>query len=330
MYRRLKIQSHIDSCIGRRPILEELEMALKLIGTEKVSLTKALAIRYRDMRRIEGERELTSKRAKAHVGLIKKDRFFTPIWGDCKLGENTYRVNGQHTSYVLAACMQAHNGGLDNKSTTFVENYLATKGGGETWTAGDLPEVKEGQLEVFVEHFECDNEYDLVDCFSRYDASVSTRTQRDILGIYKGEAPGLKDCPIADVAKALAGVLRCVKKDPSPFLLDEDILSMVKDVNRMIRYPSIRDAVRWICESVSDKALYKTPVGAQICCEVYLQYGAKMAEKIIETMIHQIELDEPPGADFFAFLTKIRNRPSQTSVLKKGRNAISQIARSIE
>ena len=58
-------------------------MALKLVSTEIVPITKSVAKRFRDMVALPNERTLKATRAKQHVKLIADGKFFTPLWGCC-------------------------------------------------------------------------------------------------------------------------------------------------------------------------------------------------------------------------------------------------------
>src|SRR5262245_5542185 len=107
-------------------------MALVLKSVAKVPVTLELALRFRDMEALKGERDLMSHRAKGQVRLIEDREFFPVLWGEMKYGDKFLRGNGNHTSHVIVACMQAHRDGLDEESRRFVYDLLLVKGG--KWT----------------------------------------------------------------------------------------------------------------------------------------------------------------------------------------------------
>lgn len=311
-------------------------MALKLVSVETVPVTLSLAKKFRDMEQLPNERPLRSARAKHHVALIAHDKFFTPLWGCCEFEGVLYRGNGNHTSNVLACCLQAHSeSGLDETSAAFAKKFLLTTGG--KWKGSspeDLPEVKDGGIQAVVETFYADEQRDLVDFFARYDSAVSARSNQDILGIYIAERVDLMELSRDRVRYALSGVVPAAKKDPTAFGLPEhqDVsLSTYRgeEIGKALRVSQIAKAVKWVVETVPDVQLYKNPVGAQVCAEVYATYGESNGEKIINTMIEQIETDTDPSAAFEAALNKRHNKPTAESLLKKGRNAVKEIARKL-
>lgn len=307
---------------------------LKLTKTELLPIDKKLAKKFRDMRSLRNERDLKATRAKSHVDLISRNKFFTPLWGCCEHGGEVYRGNGHHTSHVLLACMQAHNGGLDAKSSEFVSEYLLPRGG--KWSgdnAEDLPDVEEGEITACVEYFTADNDEDLVQFFKRYDSRESVRQASDVLGIYIGEQDDLKDLSKDRIRHALSGVLRVVKKEPEQLGLtkESEVVAIRGDQQGMsLRNPVIRAAVKWIVETVPHADLYKQTIGAQICAEIYVQHGPSKGERIVAELARQIENDEDPGASFEQALNKRRNKPTEESLLKKGRSAIKSIYQSLD
>lgn len=311
-------------------------MALKLVSVETVPVTSSLAIKFRDMKSLPNERPLRSTRAKHHVDLIAADRFFTPLWGCCEFEGVLYRGNGNHTSNVLCCCLQAHSAnGMDEHAMEFAKKHLLTAAG--KWKGAsieDLPEVEEGQIKAVVETFYADDQRDFVDFFTRYDSSVSARSNQDVLGVYIAERVELLELSRDRVRYALSGVLPAVKKDPMAFGLPdghEVLLGACRGelIGKALRVSQIAKAVKWVVETVADVQLYKNPVGAQVCAEVYATYGEANGEKIINTMIEQIETDTDPAAGFEAALNKRHNKPTAESLLKKGRNAVKEIARKL-
>lgn len=308
-------------------------MALKLMSVETVPVTKGLAKKFRDMKPLNNERGLKVTRAKHHVRLLADGDFFTPLWGSCLCNGVTYRGNGNHTSHVLSACMQAHNGGLDDRSKRFANEFLLTRGG--EWQGEkpeDLPAVNDGQLQAVYEQFEADAEEDLVKLFQRYDSPESARSRIDQLCIYIGEQVELRELSSKKVRYALDGVLKAAHLNPSGFQLSESFAkSIFQGANKgeSLRFAQVVRAVRWVVETVPDDALYKNTVGAQVCAEIYADYGESRGEKIIDEMMRQIEEETDPAAAWEAALTKKRNRPTAESLLKRGRTIVKDIAKKL-
>jgi hypothetical protein len=307
-------------------------MALRLKSVETVPVTKGLAKKFRDMEALKNERDLKAARAKHHVHLVSAGKFFTPLWGACEMGGEVYRGNGNHTSHVLLACIQAHNGGLDDRSAAFAKELLFSKGG--SWSGDkpeDLPEVKDGEFTAVVENFTADDDNDLVTFFKRYDSPESARSRVDLLGIYIGEQSDLADLSRDKVRYALNGVVRACKSDPESFGLTKDDVAnfSTTEIGTALRRPQVKKVVRWIVETVPEVDLYKHVVGAQVCAEIFATYGESQGDKIVESMMAQIEAEEDPGASFEAALTKKRNRPTVESLLKKGRTTVKEIAKKV-
>lgn len=306
-------------------------MALKLISTEVVPVTKKLAKQVRDMAALPSERALKASRAMEHARLIAQEQFFSPLWGSCKFEGVEYRGNGNHTSNVILACMQAHNGGLDEKAKAFFENCLTSRNSAFK-KPEDLPEVKEGEIEAVYETYEAEEQGDLVVFFQRFDSAKSARSNIDVLGVYISEQDDLKELNRDRVRHALTGVLLAAKADPSAFGLPESqdwSKFRSTEIGKALRIQQIRNVVQWIVESVSDASIYKHPIGARVCAEVYGTYGEAQGERIIATMIDQIESDTDPAAAFDAALNKRLNKSSPESLLKKGRQAVKEIAKGL-
>ena len=81
-------------------------------------MTPELAKKFATMDKLPGERPLKAKRLKFFEDHIKEGTFIDPSWsvGVCKKDGKTYRLDGQHTSTILAS----------QPPETFPQNKLAT------------------------------------------------------------------------------------------------------------------------------------------------------------------------------------------------------------
>src|SRR5262245_3549793 len=118
-------------------------MTIKLVSQKVVPVTLALALEFRDMQSLRGERELKPWRCKEQINWLKENKMFTMIWGRYKKDGVWHRGNGNHTSHNLVACFQATRGEVDDTSERFIASMLAVRGG--IWEGGaeDLPRLKD-------------------------------------------------------------------------------------------------------------------------------------------------------------------------------------------
>lgn len=306
------------------------------VSNELVPLTMALAKKFRDMKALNNERPLKKARVRDHLALLYQRRFFSMHWGCCESDGMLYRVNGNHTSNLMLTCMQAHSdGGLDEKSRLFFDQFIAGKSAGlSVDDPSDLPKIAENEFTVHLETFAATSADDLITCFRRFDSASSARSQGDVLGIYIGEQDALNDLSRERVKCALNGVLPVIKRQPKMFGLSAaEAGELTKfrgpSTGSALRIPCVLKAVRWIVESVPYFDLYKNAIGAQVCAEVYASYGEELGSQILEEMVKEIEADVDPSAAFEQALNKKHNKPTPETIMKKGRMAVSQIAKTI-
>lgn len=306
-------------------------MSLVLVSAKVVPVTLKLSLSFRDMTPLKGERELKAVRAKGHAKLLATGKFFTPIWGECRYGNVMYRGNGNHTSNLLTACMQQTSGNsLDERSDAFVHTYLLTKGG--PWSGSspaDLPSVEEGTIRALVESFTASDEADLVDFFRRYDAKESSRNASDLLGIHKGEHADLNGIERKKLGWALAGVLRAAKMGVEEFGIANDPTLWAQintDPGFSLIFPKIRQATRWIVETVPDEELYSRIGGAQVFAEVWAFHGEEAGELIVTKLMEELDVEGTPANAWYAAITNRRKKPTIENVISKGRKVVKDIA----
>lgn len=308
---------------------------LKLVSTKVVPVTLELAKKFRDMAPLKNERSLKAKRARRAAGLIEAKQFFNLLWGSCEYNGVLYRGNGNHTSNLLTACMQAMNGELDEKAKDFAENYLFGKSAdwsGET--ADDLPDVNPGDFSAVVEHFKADDEDDIAAFFTRYDPAVSARSNSDLLGVYQAEHDDLQTLSRDRVRHALNGVLAVYATEAFENVFgtydpDTTVNWKGNGLGLALRNPQIRNATRWIVENVTDGKLYKNATGARLCATVFAKYGPESAAAILERIAADADEEVEPAASYLAQLNKKSNKPTPESLFKKGERVVEAVIREL-
>ncbi len=311
-------------------------MTLKCVSVEVVTITPELALKFRDMYSLRGERELLADRAKWQLKLLEEGQLHTMQWGRCLFTPESrkYRLNGNHTSHLITACYQAHNGGMDENSIRFVSNYLNMQQGRKKKTAPqiNLPNLENVFLKASVEDFVADTYDDLLAGFQRYDNKASARKIKDVLGTYIGKHDDITGLEKSKIAFVLAGIHRASLKDPQTFgFVDYRQAKLHFDNGRgaALSIDKVRQCVRWVIETVPSVSLYRTIAGAQVMSETWAKYGEETGSKIIEEIDRQLQEGEDPAASWEDALTKTRNRPTIDNLVGKGRKAITLISREI-
>jgi len=151
-------------------------MAVKKVGSQLEVLTKELAQQFSSMEPLPGERDPKPGRILFFQKHLKEGTFIDPTWskGICKADGKEYRLDGQHSSWMLA--------NLD--------------------LAEPFPE-----LMVTIQIYEFDSiAGDSATLFDIFDNPASVRTDIDIMGIFKAPYMELKDIPkkfLDQVAKGI-------------------------------------------------------------------------------------------------------------------------------
>lgn len=306
-------------------------MALSEISVRLVPLTMALAKEFRDMKSVKREREIGEDRLKNLAKLLEQGMFFTPEWGKCQLDGEVYRVNGNHTSHMLTACFQAHNGGLDEKSQWLFDTILSKKGGGWHCTSpDDLPQVDEGFVKVRVDHFKAETRKDLMDAYARYDSKKSARTTAHLLNIHIGEHEDLDEYGDRDIASILGGIQRAARLNPTGFgMTDKDeVIRRFKGIRGpALEVSEIRRAVAWVINTVPMRALYSKVAGAQVFVEVWAKHGEEEATRMVEVLWEMIEAngEKDPAVKWSNELTRRVNKPTLAKLVNGGRAAFNAV-----
>lgn len=145
----------------------------KLIGkpvTQRV--TNELAREYAEMEAAPGDRPLSERRLQAYRALLASGQFRPVTWAEayCKETGGRYRVNGKHTSVMLAA----------------------------------MPKCPD--FFVTVECYECDKLEDVAQLYATFDSKMMSRTARDINTSFAAICPELSDVGRTSIDLAVVGL----------------------------------------------------------------------------------------------------------------------------
>lgn len=165
-------------------------MAFKIISTDKKVLTQAIAKEIANMAGPPSERP----RKESLVRFLKNrhlaGKFFSPKWAIGIVKGKKYRVNGQHSSHMLA-------------------NELAEE------------EFPKG-MTVVIDTFRCDDQMDLADLFAQFDSSESARTEGEMVNAHGRLHKKLDNIPTNDIRYAVAGIANSITECGASGKLDRE------------------------------------------------------------------------------------------------------------
>lgn len=149
-------------------------MGIRHVNSNSEPLTKELAQQFAKMPRLPGERELKQSRMAQLRTLLETGRFLAPIWakGFCLEDQKHYRLDGQHTSELLATLESS----FPDLTVTIV-NYEFDS------VAADAPNL-----------------------FDIFNNPLSTRTDLDKLSVYRAGHADLEDIDHKFLEKVLKGI----------------------------------------------------------------------------------------------------------------------------
>jgi hypothetical protein len=156
-----------------------------LVKSEVKPLTKDLAEKFRDLKASPTEREINPARMKYLERMAADDKLVTFHWSTAEISGETVRMNGQHSSAMLA--------GLN----------------------GAFPDG----LYVHLDHYKVDGPEGLAALFRQFDARKSSRSASDVAGAYQGLVPELQGLNkrLAKLGiEAVVWYLGQVEKEPVP------------------------------------------------------------------------------------------------------------------
>jgi hypothetical protein len=149
-------------------------MSFELIGTPRAQkVTKKMAEKWSQMEQVRNDRALSEKRVDAYKQMASKGTMRPVQWAKalCLETNETYRVNGKHTS-----------------------------------TAFSQLETIPDYLTAIVEEYQCDTLRDVADLYGTFDTRLQLRTASDINKSFAGIDDELCDLPIKIVNLGVTGV----------------------------------------------------------------------------------------------------------------------------
>ncbi len=148
-------------------------------GVKIIKLDYEAAKNMAKMKEWRGERPIKDWRIGFLADKVDRGTFYTPTWATGTFRDRTYRMNGQHSSVMLAD--------LEN---------------------GDFPT---GMKAVVLE-FACETEQDMCDLFSEFDPNRSVRSRGDIALAHASIHRSLKDIPERPLLWTTAGIAFALSK----------------------------------------------------------------------------------------------------------------------
>lgn len=157
-------------------------MSWKMIGEPKTrKLTRGLAEEFSGMTPAPHDRPLNPTRCAIIKTAFEKGAFRTCEWASafCEQTKQKYRINGKHTSTVLASMN------------------------------GEFPKG----LSVIVEEYKCDTLEDVANLYSTFDPRSSARSTGDINQIYAAIIPSLEDVSGRVINAVVSGIAYAIWED---------------------------------------------------------------------------------------------------------------------
>lgn len=179
----------------------------RLVSSEVHDLTPDVVKEFRAIEPTATERELSERRVTHLSDKADKGLLVTFHWVTAALNGKVRRMNGFHSSTMLARRCMTEDGRIIAPT--------------EKWPQG---------LKVHREHFEVDSGESLALLFRQFDDRVSARSSLDVSGVYQGLHPEL-DSVNRKIAKlavdGYAWYQRFVEKVPAP--LGDDVYGAFND-----------------------------------------------------------------------------------------------------
>jgi hypothetical protein len=168
-------------------------MHRKIGDPEVIPLTRKLAVEFSQLPTFKGDRQRDTVAGKARIAwlerLLADGKFYTPKWATVKLNGVLYRVNGGHSSLMLANCPE---------------------------------EIFPADMKVVIDRFECDTRHDLADLFDQFDPRRSIRSASEKINAHKGVHNDLDETSPTDINKCISGIAFYLTDDGASKRLDEE------------------------------------------------------------------------------------------------------------
>lgn len=252
----------------------------RLINSEVRLLTEELAIHFRDMDASPTERDWDPKRVSHLKRKFDEGLFIPPHWATVELRGHEMRMNGRHSSTMLA--------GLNGSFPT--------------------------DLQVHVDKFAVDDEKELATLFQQFDDRKSSRTIVDVASAYQGLYEPLRAVPKKAAKIAIDGVVWWRHRlEGLPVPDGNETYTLFDDATL---YPFIL----WFgCDLIREKKtdeLMSVPVIAAIY-ETVLVHGAP-AKEFWSSVAVRGDLSNPraPATVLDEWLLKVKSTPAVLHGLK--------------
>jgi hypothetical protein len=157
-------------------------MGWKLVGKPKtVKATMAMAKEFVNMDPAPSDRPLSQRRLEVYTKLWQEGQFRPVVWASatCKETGGTYRVNGKHTSVMVAAQEKIPN------------DFFVT-----------------------IERYSCDTLEDVARLYSTFDSKMQSRSTRDINASFAATLPELSEVSVSCLSLAVSGMSYATWMDP--------------------------------------------------------------------------------------------------------------------
>jgi hypothetical protein len=150
-------------------------MAIVYLGTVVKRCTRELSEDFATMPKCRSERPFSKDREAYLLAELESGRWHSPRWAIAYFENKRYRVNGQHSSAMLATC----NG-------TFPENS-----------------------DVLIDEFRVDSELELAALFDRFDRPESSRTFRETINAHKAVEDDLAELSVVMASQLVGAIAFC-------------------------------------------------------------------------------------------------------------------------
>lgn len=161
----------------------------------KMPLTPEGATEHNRLPQISGDRRLDPKRVSHLETKVADGLFHSPSWAVAFYAGKKYRINGKHSSHVLAK------------------------------VNGHFPPG----LFVTIQQFQCDTYDDLVTLFEQFDAAWSTRTKGDRINVHKSVHPELEKISPTTCAVAVTGITYALSEDGRMQIGDDEQTRLIHE-----------------------------------------------------------------------------------------------------
>lgn len=187
-------------------------------------LTPAVAAEHASLQQIDGDRKLSTSRTRFLKDRVEKGLFHSPDWAVAYYGGAKLRINGKHSSTMLA--------GMN----------------------GEFPHG----LSVTIKQFQCDAPADLATLFDQFDAPQSARSKNDSTNVHKHLHDELKGISTTNVNVAIAGVVWLLRETSGAFFTAEDMRQLVHQETEFITDVNIYAGTRRLKRPGIMAAMYAT------------------------------------------------------------------------